>query len=64
MTFTQYGLLADIVGFSILAIPSLFWKRKGIPFLPTVWEPRWWLYMIGVLLVIFGFGLQFFGTFT
>lgn len=62
MNLTQYGLLADIVGF-LLLIPNLIWTKKGIPFHPKVWEGAWFRMVIGVVLVIGGFCLQLFGTF-
>ncbi len=62
MTLTQIGLLADILGFIVIAAPSLSWRKTGIPFLPKIGEWRWWMYVLGVTLVIGGFGLQFLGT--
>ncbi|MBT4934379.1 MAG: hypothetical protein HOL66_13410 [Rhodospirillaceae bacterium] len=63
MTFTQFGLLADIVGVMLL-LPRLNWKKTGIPFHPTVWNRAWWLMVAGALLVVGGFVMQFIGTFN
>ncbi len=62
MTLTQIGLLADILGFIVIAAPSLSWRKTGIPFLPKIGEWRWWMYVLGVTLVIVGFALQLLGT--
>ena len=62
MTLTEIGLLGDILGFTVLAAPSLFWRKTGIPFLPKIGERRWWVYVLGVILVIVGFVLQFLGA--
>jgi len=61
MTFTQYGLLADIIGVTLL-LPRLNWTRAGIPFHPMVWSWAWWRMMSGAVLVLGGFCLQFLGT--
>ncbi len=62
MTLTQIGLLSDILGFIVIALPSLSWRKTGIPFLPKIGERLWWVYVLGVTLVIGGFGLQFLGA--
>ncbi len=62
MTLTEIGLLGDILGFTVIATPSLFWRKTGIPFLPKIGEKRWWVYVLGLVLVIGGFGLQFLGA--
>lgn len=62
MTLTQIGLLADILGFIVIAIPSLFWRRKGIPNLPKMGDWRWGVYVLGVAMVIVGFFMQLLGA--
>ena len=62
MTLTQIGLLGDILGFIVIALPSLSWRQTGIPFLPKIGEWRWYVYALEVTLVIGGFGLQFLGA--
>ena len=62
MTLTQIGLLIDMVGFVVIAGPALLWNVRGIPFLPKRWEGRWWRYLVGVILILLGFGLQFVGA--
>jgi hypothetical protein len=62
MTFIQIGLVADIVGFVVIAGPALFWRHVGIPFLPRIGEWRWLVYLLGVVLIIVGFSLQIAGT--
>jgi hypothetical protein len=62
LSYSQAGLLMDMVGFVTIAGPALFWNRRGIPFLPMIGESRWWLYFVGVLLIFFGFVFQFAGV--
>ena len=62
MTLTQLGLLADIVGFTFLAGSGLFWTKVGIPFAAKMWEPKWWVMVTGVSLVVGGFFLQLLAT--
>lgn len=62
MTFTQWGLLADIIGVALL-LPRLNFKITGIPHHPKMWERAWWQMVAGAVLVIGGFFLQFLATF-
>ena len=57
LTFTQIGLLMDILGFILIA-PTLFNTRKWIPFEPVIGEWRWWLRLTGFAFIVVGFALK------